>query len=346
MNQFVNTTTILTTLLILSLVALPQLSQAKDKTDKQTDFQVFQKDLDKLLSNKILADELERELNNSEKTAAAVIETENMPETQFSSANTKRTSAKTTKTEIKTRTINNAHARVKNDKTRQSSDYETNFASNFQKQSTLKAISEIESTIKRVSPEKTSLDDSNTTRFADKKLASDLETNKKTSYWKTVHALESSEGKRMYRPSNKSRSCKWTSTPCGHHQLSAIALKDIGCTSLKCRSARSDFKKSLAMSKKLEEINAKRLKKFGFDNLPDYQKYLAHQQGSAGIKIILKALQGKKRLSKNMLKMMANNSPYSYKHLRRQGSRAAARKFLRFWKEKWKVKSSRRIASR
>jgi hypothetical protein len=301
---------ILATLLSLSLFVLPQITLAKnhvDKQGKQFDFQVFQNDLDALLSDEALANELEKQLNDSEITAE--IESEiKLAISNSKTSNPKKGSSK----------------KQHKDKKPES------------------RISRSEKTDSRNNQNPNEVAEN---KAAENKTVSTRKTQKKP-YWDTVYALESSAGKRLYRPSNKSRSCKWTNTPCGHHQLSIVALKDIGCTSLKCRSARADYKKSLAMSKKLEKINAKRLKKFGFDNLPDYQKYLVHQQGSAGIKIILKALKGKKTLSKNMLKMMANNSPYSYKHLRRQGSRGAARKFLRFWKEKWKVKSSRRIASR
>lgn len=291
---------IIVTFLSLSLFVLPQITQAKTNANKQHkvfDFQIFQNDLETLLSDKALADELEKQLNDSEIT----VEIE--AEIKLASSHSNNISSK--------KTVN------------------TNKQANAEISSSNKSSSE----------------DNKTAKLTKKKVKPSDKKQKKT-YWDTVYALESSAGKRLYRPSNKSRSCKWTRTPCGHHQLSIIALKDIGCTSLKCRSARSDYKKSLKMSQKLEKLNAKRLKKFGFNHLPDYQKYLVHQQGSTGIGIILKALKGKKKLSKNMLKMMANNSPYSYKHLRRQGSRGAARKFLRFWKNKWNVKGSRRIASR
>ena len=294
---------IIVTFLGLSLFVLPHMAQAKSHLEKQGkpfDFQVFQKDLDALLSDKALADELEKQLNDSEVTA----EIESEINLALSKPTPKKLRLQETKAESSV--SDSGKTDPKNNK----------------------------------SPDKVA---ENATK---NKTASTTRKTQETPYWDTVYALESSAGKRLYRRSNTSRSCKWTSTPCGHHQLSIIALKDIGCTSLKCRAARSDYQKSLAMSKKLEKINAERLQKSGFKHLPDYQKYLVHQQGSAGIKIILKALKGKKTLSRNMLKMMANNSPYSYKHLRRQGSRGAARKFLRFWKEKWKVKSSKRIASR
>lgn len=170
--------------------------------------------------------------------------------------------------------------------------------------------------------------------------------NLKNEYWNKLHFIESSAGKKLYRKRNKARSCKWTTTPCGHHQLSVKALKDIGCTSLKCRSAREDYKKSLSMSKKFAEINAQRMKKKGYKSLPHYQRYLVHQQGAYGLGKILDAQKGKKNLSKKTLRYMANNSPFSYKTLRRAGSKGAARKFLHFWKEKWDVKMSKRVASR
>lgn len=186
----------------------------------------------------------------------------------------------------------------------------------------------------------------NTTTHKNSKSQLAKTSNEKTNYWNTLHFIESSSGKRLYRKRNKARSCKWTTTPCGHHQLSVQALKDIGCKSLKCRSARENYNKSLSMSIKLEQINSKRMKKKGYNSLPDYQRYLVHQQGATGLGRIMGASKGKKNLSKKTLKYMANNSPYSYKHLKRAGSRGAARKFLNHWEEKWKVNNSARVASR
>ncbi len=182
--------------------------------------------------------------------------------------------------------------------------------------------------------------------IASKSKTDNKKTDTKTTYWNKLHFIESSSGKKLYRKRNKARSCKWTTNPCGHHQLSVKALKDIGCTSLKCRSSRENYKNSLSMSKKLADINAKRMQKKGYKTLPDYQRYLVHQQGAYGLGKILDASKGKKSLSKKTLRYMANNSPFSYKILKRSGSRGAARKFLSFWKEKWDVKMSERVASR
>ena len=72
----------------------------------------------------------------------------------------------------------------------------------------------------------------------------------KPNFWTTLHSVESKQGRLLYRPSNKSRHCKTTSSPCGHHQLSLLALKDISCTTKQCMNDRENFEKSLAMSKK------------------------------------------------------------------------------------------------
>ena len=154
-------------------------------------------------------------------------------------------------------------------------------------------------------------------------------------YWQTVHSIESKQGKLMYRPRNKSRSCTYTSGPCGHHQLTVKALKDICCHSKQCRKDRLDYDKSLKLSKKLLALNQKRLKKNGISKLEDYQKYLIHQQGANGIKNIIAATKGEKELSKNIKKNMANNSPYSYKQLKRMGSKVAAKRFMQHWENKW-----------
>ena len=167
----------------------------------------------------------------------------------------------------------------------------------------------------------------------------------KPSFWTTLYSIESKQGRLLYRPSNQSKNCKTTSAPCGHHQLSLQALKDISCTSKKCMSDREDFKKSLAMSKKLQAINDKRLAKAGLTRLPEYQEYLIHQQGAAGLKIILAASQGRKVLNRNIKRNMAGNSPYSYKQLKKLGSKLAAKKFLQHWEKKWQNEKKLVISS-
>ena len=154
-------------------------------------------------------------------------------------------------------------------------------------------------------------------------------------YWQTVYSIESKQGKLLYRPKNKSRSCAHTDSPCGHHQLTGKALRDIGCKSQQCKKDRLDYAKSLKMSKKLLALNEKRLKKNGFDNLNHYQRYLIHQQGASGIKNILAAVKGDKLLSSRIKKNMANNSPFTYKQLKRMGSKLAATKFMQHWQVKW-----------
>ncbi len=163
-------------------------------------------------------------------------------------------------------------------------------------------------------------------------------------YWDTVYSIESKQGKLLYRPKNKSRNCTYTTSPCGHHQLTVQALQDIGCNTIQCRKDRLNYTKSLAMSKQFLIKNEKRLKKNGYENLEDYQKYLIHQQGANGIKVILEATKGKKTLNKTIKRNMANNSPYSYQELSRMGSRLAARVFLNHWKNKWEQEKQLIIA--
>ena len=154
-------------------------------------------------------------------------------------------------------------------------------------------------------------------------------------YWEIVHSIESKQGEMLYRPRNKEKSCVKTSSPCGHYQISAQALEDIGCTSAQCKMDREDLKASLTMSKKLEQKNLQRLAKKGYSHLPDYQKYLIHQQGATGIALILDAQEGRYELGKKLLKNMANNSSYSYKRLKNMGSKLAAHQFLSYWGNKW-----------
>ena len=158
---------------------------------------------------------------------------------------------------------------------------------------------------------------------------------KTPNYWEIVHSIESKQGKMLYRPRNKEKTCQNTNAPCGHYQISAQALKDIGCLTKQCKADRENHDASLEMSKTLEKINLNRLAKNGYTQLPDFQKYLIHQQGATGIRLILDAESGKYELSKKLTKNMANNSSYSYKQLKRLGSKLAAKKFLSFWKNKW-----------
>ncbi len=154
-------------------------------------------------------------------------------------------------------------------------------------------------------------------------------------YWEVVHSIESKQGQILYRPRNKEKSCVNTSAPCGHYQISVQALKDIGCKTDKCKIDREDSHKSLLMSKKLENINLERLARKGYNHLPDYQKYLIHQQGATGISQIFKAQEDRYELSKTLIKNMANNSSYSYENLKSMGSKLAAKKFLGYWEKKW-----------
>lgn len=154
-------------------------------------------------------------------------------------------------------------------------------------------------------------------------------------FWEVVHSIESKQGVLLYRPRNKEKSCRTTSAPCGHYQISAQALKDINCNTPQCKIDRENPAKSLAMSQTLEKINLQRLAKSGYRHLPDYQKYLIHQQGATGIKRILDAQKGRYKLGKKQIRNMANNSSYSYKALRNMGSTLAAQQFLKYWENKW-----------
>ena len=160
---------------------------------------------------------------------------------------------------------------------------------------------------------------------------------KTPNYWEVVHSIESKQGKRLYRPKNKDKSCKNTSSPCGHYQISAQALVDIGCTSDQCKMDRENLKHSLKMSQALEKINLGRLAKKGYSHLPDYQKYLIHQQGATGISNILDAQAGRHNFTERSMKNMANNSSFSYRTLKNYGSQLAATKFLNYWENKWEA---------
>ena len=161
------------------------------------------------------------------------------------------------------------------------------------------------------------------------------ENSEKLEYWSILYAIESHQGLNLYRPKNSSRNCKLTAFACGHHQLSLQALQDIGCSSIRCKTNRENYAISLLMSKKLETINLVRLKKSGINSLPDYQRYLLHQQGANGLKRIIYASKGRMKLSKSTKRNMASNSPYSIHRLNKMTNQQAAQVFLKHWKNKW-----------
>ena len=100
-----------------------------------------------------------------------------------------------------------------------------------------------------------------------------------------------------------------------------------------------EFSKSLLDRVEESERQAKAYRKvtnaYGCKHLKDHQAYLTHQMGCTGIKSIIKAQRVKKyRISKQVRKNMAGNSPLSYATLSRTGG---ADKFLKHWQRKWET---------
>ena len=155
-------------------------------------------------------------------------------------------------------------------------------------------------------------------------------------YWKTLEEIESKSGKMLYRKGDKS--CATTKKACGYHQLTWMALKDIGCTSKDCLLNREVYSKSLQMAKKYETV----LKRYGC-SFDDYRRYLCWQMGASGISRIIKASKGKENLPRKIIRNMANNSLYTYRELRFLGSKKASISFLREWRERFE-NAQRRIA--
>ena len=156
-------------------------------------------------------------------------------------------------------------------------------------------------------------------------------------YWATLLNIESGGGKNRYRPKNKSYNCKTTKGACGHHQLTEIALADIKMCKGKlsqCKANRDNYQTSQIMANAYDK---KLTVSYGCHFNGGWVRYVCWQQGPSAMKIF-KASQGKTKLSNGILRNIANNSPYSYKKLKRWGSEKSAIKFLNYLALKWDKK--------
>ena len=151
-------------------------------------------------------------------------------------------------------------------------------------------------------------------------------------YWAIVHEIESKSGANLIRKVDRAKgttNCRYSSSPIGHFQLSKDALKDIGQWNKSGRAKRCNYSASLEQAKAYKVITDG----YGCSHLKGYQSYLIHQEGCSGIKKIIKAKNVRKyKLPKQIIRNMANNSPYSIKTLRKTGG---AKKFLKYWERKW-----------
>ena len=147
-------------------------------------------------------------------------------------------------------------------------------------------------------------------------------------FWERIHFIESASGRIRYQ--GKDKNCLTTKRFCGHFQIGYQALKDISCTTNKCLKDRDDYKQSLVMAKKILD---KKMQRYKVES--DWLKYAMYQQGASGIKSLILASKGKKKLSKIAMKRIARNTIYSMKDLRVMGSRKAAISYLNQWRVKW-----------
>lgn len=157
------------------------------------------------------------------------------------------------------------------------------------------------------------------------------------SYWATLLNVESDGGKNRYRPNNKKRHCRGVKGACGAHQLTRIALHDIGCTTSQCEADRDDYQKSQALALRYD----RRLTELGCKETVNWKRYVCWNQGARTALRIFRAAKGGVELKSSILRNMANNAPYSYRKLRSVGSKKAAQLFLKHRKALWQKKSVR-----
>ena len=152
----------------------------------------------------------------------------------------------------------------------------------------------------------------------------------KADYWATLLNIESNGGALRYRPSNKKKHCLGVKAACGFHQLTKQALIDIGCTSSQCEVGRDNYQTSQRMASKYDaRLTQLRCTYTG------WRRYVCWNQGAVGARLEFSASKGKATLSKSLLRNMANNSKYSYRTLKKWGSKKAAKKFLAYRRALW-----------
>ena len=151
---------------------------------------------------------------------------------------------------------------------------------------------------------------------------------KEAQFWDRVHFIESASGKLKYQGNDTH--CRATKRFCGNLQIGYQALKDINCTTKKCFADRDSYHTALPMAKKILE---KKISRYSVKS--DWLKYAIFQQGANGLRNLVLASKGKKKLSRRAMKRIARNSIYTMRDLRIMGSRKAAISYLNLWRVKW-----------
>lgn len=121
----------------------------------------------------------------------------------------------------------------------------------------------------------------------------------------------------------------------GHFQLGCVALKQIKCTTNKCKRDRFDFDKAIAQAKLLHKDAIRQVRSFDcLSKHPVYIEYLYHQQGPYGICSIIKASKGLGKLSKTVRSNMISNSTLTHSSTERMSHTTMSKMFLLEWRIK------------
>jgi len=145
--------------------------------------------------------------------------------------------------------------------------------------------------------------------------------------FRLLYDIESAGGKMRYRPKNKAKSCATTEAACGYHQMTGIALEQIGCTTVTCYKDRDDEQKSKAM--------ALRYLHWLSTHYPQTSlvfRYLAYNQGPTGIDKLYTCAKFRacRTLGKAQRRRTLNNLPKSKYFTSLKGSYLASA-FLAHW---------------
>jgi hypothetical protein len=165
-------------------------------------------------------------------------------------------------------------------------------------------------------------------------------------YWEVVHYFESQKGKSMYQ--GNYRTCKYTASPCGHHQIAKKALIDLKLYP-KGMAWRTNYTKSLKMAKDYTKISYNRLSAYGKSKLTTYERwYQMHNLGVTGFEDFMKMKDGKsvkhqKRrlyaMSKNVSEKIRKSLYVRYKKngkwIRTLSKRRVVKAYDLYWKKRY-----------
>ena len=141
---------------------------------------------------------------------------------------------------------------------------------------------------------------------------------------KLIHSIESTNGTNLYRPGDTS--CASTTKPCGHHQLSVQALKQVGYGHENYWLLRTSLQWS---QQRAQEYIDWLSKHYSLSTIT--QLYLAYNQGGGGIRTVINVSKGIGRLGATRSNILGNIPSSKMKVWSTYSDRRLANAFLQHW---------------